>query len=531
MKKLYIAWAIALTGILLFSCTKEIDRTAAVPENTVTISATASIEGQATKTDYTDNGTSGIAVDWSTEDSFKAYYSTDGTYSSSDYQMFSTTDGSSFTGAFPSGVKSFRAVYGPVTYDGSDYTVSCPGYAQNTGAIKNIDAMIAGEAAVSGDNVAFSFSHKCAILKLTLNRGSLTTDDAEKEKTVSLTFLNCKYSDDTVTWEDGVTDGNGWTYDAETKSLRVDVKLSAAIPAEGSQTIYVAIPPVTYLEGTTPTSSTASYTKTFSLTSGNSLSAGQVYGTSLTFAPDGLKASFGTPGGNGKYPIYTWTGSTSNLMTAFEFGSGELANYTKLTFTFGDLVDGPVRMGYYVGSSFTEFNSGYYNAGTKTVDLTGLSVDLSTVTKIAFGGRSSAGSCTIWEREVVLSGEGVPDLTASFGTPASNATYPGYSWTSGSNNLMNCFTFTGGELAYYKTLNFKFTEITSGKAVRINVLFDDSTNYSKNFYTEGVKSVSIGDLLDGHTASQVTAIRFGGANVSESAGSCFVKESDMYLSK
>lgn len=120
-----------------------------------------------------------------------------------------------------------------------------------------------------------------------------------------------------------------------------------------------------------------------------------------------LTATFGTPGGNASYsaPTYTWTGSSNNLMTVFEFANGELANYKKLTFTFSNLVDGPVRMGYYVGSTFTEFGNGFYSAGTKTVDLTTLGIDLSTVTKIAFGGRSNAGSCDIKASDVILSKE------------------------------------------------------------------------------------------------------------------------------
>ena len=118
-----------------------------------------------------------------------------------------------------------------------------------------------------------------------------------------------------------------------------------------------------------------------------------------------LTATFGTPGGNASYnaPTYTWTGSSNNLMSVFEFSNGELANYTTLTFTFSNLVDGPVRMGYYVGSTFTEFGQGFYSAGTKTVDLTALGIDLSTVTKIAFGGRSNAGSCDIVASDVILS--------------------------------------------------------------------------------------------------------------------------------
>ena len=119
-----------------------------------------------------------------------------------------------------------------------------------------------------------------------------------------------------------------------------------------------------------------------------------------------LTATFGTPGGNASYDattnIYSWTGSTNNLMAVFEFSNGELANYATLEFTFSNLVTGPVRMGYYVGSAFTEFGTGYYNASTKTVDLTALGIDLSTVTKISFGGRSNAGSCKIKASDVKL---------------------------------------------------------------------------------------------------------------------------------
>ena len=126
--------------------------------------------------------------------------------------------------------------------------------------------------------------------------------------------------------------------------------------------------------------------------------------TAQEYVPDPITATFGTPDGNASYnsPTYTWTAGNSNLMTVFTFTGGELAYYKTLTFKFSNLVDGPVRMGYYVGSTFTEFNNGYYSAGTKTVDLTTLGIDLSTVTSIAFGGRSSAGSCDIIASDVIL---------------------------------------------------------------------------------------------------------------------------------
>ena len=91
-------------------------------------------------------------------------------------------------------------------------------------------------------------------------------------------------------------------------------------------------------------------------------------------------------------------------MTVFEFANGELKNYTTLKFTISNLSEGAsVRMGYYVGSAFTEFGKGYYSNGAKEVNLTELGIDLSTVTKISFGGRNASGSVDIKAADVILS--------------------------------------------------------------------------------------------------------------------------------
>lgn len=87
---------------------------------------------------------------------------------------------------------------------------------------------------------------------------------------------------------------------------------------------------------------------------------------------------------------YSWTATNNNLIDLFTFSSGELANYNTLTFTLSSLSGGMVRVGYYVGSSFTELGTGFGSNGTKTVDLTSIS-DRSTVTKISFGGRAGSG--------------------------------------------------------------------------------------------------------------------------------------------
>ncbi len=262
-------------------------------------------------------------------------------------------------------------------------------------------------------------------------------------------------------------------------------------------------------------------------------------------------ATFKTPSSNATYvaPTYTWTSGSNNLMTVFEFANGELANYHTLKVTFSNLSEGAsVRVGYYVGSEWTALGT-FYSAGEKTIDLKALDIDLSTVTKIAFGGNSgSGGTCDIVESDVVLYGvEGGVEpspapvdgntLVASFGTPGGNASYDAntytYTWTASTSNLMNCFTFANGELADYKTLTFKFTDKTDG-SVRINLLFSDNTNANTNsgYYSAGEKVINLAtdlaSVLGSHTLADVTAIRFGG---NSGAGSTVIKASEMILSK
>ncbi|MBQ9232011.1 MAG: fimbrillin family protein [Prevotella sp.] len=254
-----------------------------------------------------------------------------------------------------------------------------------------------------------------------------------------------------------------------------------------------------------------------------------------------LYATFQTPASNASYnaPTYTWTGSTSNLMTIFEFNNGELKNFSKLVFTFSNLVDGPVRMGYYVGSTFTEFGNGYYSAGTKEVDLTALGIDLSTVTKIAFGGRSNAGSCDILASDVYLEGTGSGSgegsgsgddntLTATFGTPGSNATYnaPTYTWTGSTSNLMTVFEFANGELANYSKLTFTFSNLVDGPVRMGYYVGSTFTEFGNGFYSAGTKEVDLTAL--GIDLSTVTKIAFGGRS---NAGSCDILAKDVILSK
>jgi len=254
-----------------------------------------------------------------------------------------------------------------------------------------------------------------------------------------------------------------------------------------------------------------------------------------------LKAIFGKPGGNASYaaPTYTWNSSTNNLMSLFEFANGELKNYTTLKFTISNLSDGAsVRLGYYVGSTFTEIGKGYYSNGAKEVDLAELGVDLSTVTKISFGGRNASGSVDIKADEVILEGTSSSSggssstdgntLTATFGTPSSNATYlaPKYTWTGSSSNLMTCFEFANGELKDYKTLTFTFSNLENGPVRMGYYVGTTFTEFGNGFYSAGTKTVDLTAL--GIDLSTVTKIAFGGRS---GAGSCDIKASDVILSK
>ena len=274
----------------------------------------------------------------------------------------------------------------------------------------------------------------------------------------------------------------------------------------------------------------------------NELEAGDV--EEVEPEPITLTATFGTPGSNASYsaPTYTWTAGNSNLMTVFEFANGELANYHTLKFTISNLSEGAsVRMGYYVGSDFTEFGNGYYSAGEKTVDLTALGIDLSTVTKISFGGKSgSGGSCDILANDVILYGVegGVPSsggssdgtLTATFGTPGGNASYDAtsfaYAWTGSSNNLMDVFTFANGELKNYTTLTFTFSDLVDGPVRMGYYVGNTFTEFGNGYYSAGTKTVDLTALnID---LSTVTKISFGGRS---NAGSCTIKASDVTLTK
>ena len=104
-----------------------------------------------------------------------------------------------------------------------------------------------------------------------------------------------------------------------------------------------------------------------------------------------------------------------------------------------------------------------------------------------------------------------------------------YTWTATTNNLLNCFTFSNGELASYSKLHFTIASL-SGGSLRINLLYSDNTNNSKTYGSNGTKDVTLTELLDsGKSLGDVTAIRFGGLTLDDSSTPGSVVLTNMYL--
>lgn len=112
-----------------------------------------------------------------------------------------------------------------------------------------------------------------------------------------------------------------------------------------------------------------------------------------------LYATYGTPAGNGSWDAenktYSWTGSTNNLMTVFQFPNGELADYTSLHLNIS--TTGP-RVCFMKGSSALA-TIVFGSAGEKNIDLSQhestKNLDLSQVTHISFGGNTGSGSVVL----------------------------------------------------------------------------------------------------------------------------------------
>ena len=137
-----------------------------------------------------------------------------------------------------------------------------------------------------------------------------------------------------------------------------------------------------------------------------------ITGSNGIYAGEDLKATIGTPAGNGFWDgtknEYSWTASTNNLMTIFTGLEGKLRkDYVALKFTTSNytnayrvcFMDGDVLVAY-IGFRFS---------GEKYLDFSNQevlkNVDLSKVDNIRFGGYSDTGSITLDPNSIVLVGQ------------------------------------------------------------------------------------------------------------------------------
>lgn len=158
-------------------------------------------------------------------------------------------------------------------------------------------------------------------------------------------------------------------------------------------------------------------------------------------------------------------------------------------------------------------------------------VSLNATSITEWGNPTSLGEADMEEETV----EVTSPLNATIEKPSSvtNASWDSetstYTWTATTNNLLNCFTFSNGELASYSKLHFTIASL-SGGSLRINLLYSDNTNNSKTYGTNGTKDVTLTELLDsGKSLGDVTAIRFGGLTLDDSSTPGSVVLTNMYL--
>lgn len=240
-----------------------------------------------------------------------------------------------------------------------------------------------------------------------------------------------------------------------------------------------------------------------------------------------LDTTFGQlPGGaNASLGLYTWTATTNNLLPLFEFENGELAGYATLKFTLSNKSadSGMLRIGYYIDGTFDEFtnadgNKGFGSAGDKSIDLTAQGINLSKVTKIAFGGKTGEGSVNISPAQVYIEKAAGEKCAASIGAllGGANATYYDYTWTATTNNLWPLFDFENGELAQYTTLHFTLSDKTADSGMlRIGYYIDGNFSQFTNadgkqgFGSNGEKTIDL--TTQGIDLAKVTKIAFGGS--------------------
>lgn len=256
-----------------------------------------------------------------------------------------------------------------------------------------------------------------------------------------------------------------------------------------------------------------------------------------------FNATFGTPANSAKYGnLYEWRATTNNLMSCFTFSSGELANYSTLKFKFSNISGGSVRINFIFSDGKNKNIGSYYSDGEKSVTLSGLNLTvdevshtLADVTKINFGG-NSFGEGHTKDNTIVYASDmyliptsGGENLYATFGSPASSATYTenSYDWSASTNNLMDIFTFGNGELANYTNLTFTFSDLAASSKVRMLYFVGNSSTYLKqNLDAAGTYTINLLDECAVDYAT-ITKMQFGGQS---NSGRCVISPSNVTLS-
>lgn len=247
--------------------------------------------------------------------------------------------------------------------------------------------------------------------------------------------------------------------------------------------------------------------------------------------------------GNASLGLYSTEATSNNLVTCFDFQTESLEGYTKLVFKLSNKSgDGMVRVGYYSTydadtkkyDGWTEFtnddgNKGFGSAGVKTLNLTvekqGEGFSMSNVKRIAFGGKNNA--ITINLDYMYLEDGSGNKLYANYASVGGNATFYDYTWTAGSNNLWQCFSFSAGELAKYTVIKFTLSNKKDGSGgIRFGYnnfnAFTNPDGTKGGFGSTGDKTINL--LQQGIDLSTVTRIDIGG-----SSGTGSINIRNMYL--
>lgn len=137
-----------------------------------------------------------------------------------------------------------------------------------------------------------------------------------------------------------------------------------------------------------------------------------ITGSNGIYAGEDLKATIGTPAGNGTWNgtknVYSWKASTYNLMTIFTGLKGKLGkDYVALKFTTS-IYEDKYRVCFMDGDALVATHT-LESAGKITIKISELKVekgkDLSQVDNIKFGGASATGSIILDPNSIVLVGQ------------------------------------------------------------------------------------------------------------------------------